>query len=215
MKNIFVISFLSLLIASCSTATKISESDTKQPIVNQIECSNSSITKGVLPLTNGKEISSNRKYCYVWQLEEQDGTVILTQTGISNHTKYISWAQKSVVLKNGNSKEYLSASNINLYKFTNESNFSVISEKIQVKSSFYLEQFEDDIYVSLSNKYVFKNIDVLYINKELQIPNSTEIDMVNKVKLKSGETILIQVPSPYVNETNKFYRLKFMINAFD
>lgn len=216
MKNIFIISFLSLLIASCSTTTKISQSDTKQPIVEQIECSTSSIKKGLFTLTNGKEISSNRKYCYVWQLETQDSTVVLSKTGISSNTKYISWPQKSViVIKNGNTNDYLSASDINLYKFTNESNFSVSSEKIQVKSSFYLEQFEDDIYVSLVNKYVFKNTDILYINKDLSIPDNTELDIKNNLKLKLGETVSIKIPSPYVNDTNKFYQLKFTINAFD
>lgn len=215
MKNIFIISFLSLFVASCSTAQKVSQFDIEKPIVN-IECSNSSIKKIVVPLTDGKEIFSSRKYCYVWQLEKQDRTVVLTKTGISNNTKYISWHPKSrVIVKIGNPKEEQYLSGVDLYKFINEHDFSILSEQIQVKSSFYLEQYEDDIYISLTNKFLFKNTDISYFSENLQVPNNTKINLGDTVKLKLGETTLIKIPSPYIDDNNKFYLLKFTINALD
>lgn len=217
MKNLFLISCLSLLLASCSTTKTISQSDIEKPISDTIECSYSSINKVILPITNGKEISSNRKYCYVWQLEKQDKTVLMTQTGISSNTNYVSWLPNSVLnIRTGDPKYNQSVSGINLYKFTNENNFSVISEKIQVKSFFHLEQLENEIYVSLVNEYAFKNNGNVYLNKDFQInKNFIKIKLANNLKLKLGETVLIQVPSPYIDDNNKFYLLKFKINAFD
>lgn len=206
MKNLFLISCLSLLLASCSTTKTISQSDIEKPIADNIECSKSSMKKVNIPLTNGKEVLSNRQYCYVWELQKQDRSIILFKTGISSNTKYVSWPENTVIsITNGN-KKHDTLANTNLYKFTNEKNFSIESEKIKVRASFYLEQNDEDIYLSLINNYVFKDITV---------PNNPEIDLVNRVNLKIGETIVIKVPTPYIDDNNKFYNLKFTINAFD
>lgn len=207
MKNILAIILLSLLITSCSTNITTLESNTENTIVDNIQCSKSFIKELDLPVTNGKEIPSNRKYCYVWELQKQDRTVVLTKTGVSKHTKYISWSKNTaVVINSENHKNDKSIFGRDLYKFTNQKNFSINSEKIKVRSSFYLEQNGDDIYLSLISNYVFK---------DTNLPKNPEIDLANRVMLKIGETVIIQVPKPYINDNNKFYNLKFTIHAFD
>lgn len=205
MKNILFITFFSFFIAGCST-NKINLQSHKEIPITNTKYSEPSKKEESLSLTYGKEIPSNRKYCYVWQLENQDKSILLSQQGMSDNTKYVSWPTQTKVVKKDNYQHDLFTPVVHPYKFTNEEKFSIKSKKIEVKSFFYLEQNEDDIYISFINYFVFK--DVLF-------PKNNEIDLVNTVQLKIGETIIIQVPTPYTDDHNKFYSLKFTINAFD
>lgn len=119
----------------------------------------------------------------------------------------MSWPKNTaVVINSKNHKNDKSIFGRDLYKFTNEKNFSINSENIKVRASFYLEQNGDDIYLSLISNYVFK---------DTNLPKNPEIDLANRVMLKIGETVIIQVPKPYIDDNNKFYNLKFTIHAFD
>lgn len=58
-------------------------------------------------------------------------------------------------------------------------------------------------------------MNIVYANKNLQIPEDVEIDIANRIKVKLGETFVMEVPNPHKEDNYKSYYLKFTINAYD